>query len=200
MKRRIQQQFDTNLDRVDNLIKIYVAHLQGTGGGRRSHLKTDVLRAAVVFLHATTEDLLRSIEQWKLPNASKAALDDIPLDGLKHANKFYLGELHQFKGKTIDEVIKQSVDNSLKKSTYNNVGEIKQMLDRTASLSCPSHLEKQLVIVDEMMKRRHKIVHRADETEKQGRGHHQVESISPKLVQKWSKAVRTAGQEILSQL
>ena len=200
MKNAIQQQFETNLNRVDNLIKLYIDHLQGDGGGRRSHQKTDVLRAAVVFLHASTEDLLRSIELWKLPHADPSTLDDIPLEGMKDKAKFFLGKLHQFKGETVDEVINKSVASSLNRSTYNNIAEIKRMIERSHGLTCSPELEKHLLVVDEMMKRRHKIVHQADKTDQRGRGHHNVQSISPSLVQRWSKAVRTAGSEILAQL
>lgn len=74
MKAQIQERLELNIARVKNLVDIYETHLTGTGRGRRGHAKTDVLRAATVLLHATVEDVLRSIARWKLPLASSDVL------------------------------------------------------------------------------------------------------------------------------
>ena len=59
----------------------------GTGQGRRSVQDTDILRAAVVLLHATLEDLLRSLADWKLPTAEPMLLMTCQLPALTEGQK-----------------------------------------------------------------------------------------------------------------
>ena len=74
----IGKQFEANLDRVRNLVNLYSASF-GKGQGRRPGPDADILRAAVVLLHATLEDLLRSLAEWKIPTASRSGN---PCEGL----------------------------------------------------------------------------------------------------------------------
>ena len=83
MKVEISNRFDLNIKRVKNLVSIYRLILSGPGKGRRGHQESDVLRAATVLLHASMEDVLRSLAYWKLPTAAPAVLDNIPLVGVK---------------------------------------------------------------------------------------------------------------------
>src|SRR3989338_2368197 len=106
MKQPIVDRFALNISRVKNLVAIYQSTLAGTGQGRRSHQKTDVLRAAVVLLHASVEDVLRSLAYWKLPNAATGVLDQFPLVGNGPAMKFSLGALAAHRGKTVDDVLR----------------------------------------------------------------------------------------------
>lgn len=94
MKVQIEQRLQDNITRVKSMVTIYESHIQGSGSGRRGYLQTDVLRAATVFLHASLEDLLRSLSYWKLPEAKKEIIDKIPLIGYQgNLKKFLLGEL-----------------------------------------------------------------------------------------------------------
>ena len=72
----ISDNFNENLARVENLVVTYESHPDTQGRGRKSAELLDILRAAVVFLHAALEDALRSIARWKLPAAGSAVLDD----------------------------------------------------------------------------------------------------------------------------
>ena len=81
----------------------------------------DILRSAVVFTHATLEDFLRTISLTFLPLADEKALNDVPLIDMNDTGrpeKFYLGKLLNHKGKTIDEVIRLSVDKHLLRSNF----------------------------------------------------------------------------------
>ncbi len=71
-------------------------------GGRE-----DVLRAAVILIHATLEDFLRTVGATYLPHATEEVLNGIALVGSKEprAEKFYLGRLARHRGRTVDEVI-----------------------------------------------------------------------------------------------
>ena len=79
----------------------------------------------MVLLHATLEDLLRGLAEWKLPTAPATSLDRIPLAGSgKPKERFALVDLAEFRGQTVDAVIAQSVDAYLERSSYNHPGEI----------------------------------------------------------------------------
>ncbi|MGH7436231.1 MAG: hypothetical protein ACRENE_11205, partial [Polyangiaceae bacterium] len=108
MKDEIARRFDLNLTRVRGLIAAYEQALPGVQG-RPNVATTDILRGAVVFLHASLEDLLRSILEWKLPSTVKPEhLEDVPLDGEK-LRKYTLGDVAKHRGKTVDELIDRSV-------------------------------------------------------------------------------------------
>jgi hypothetical protein len=192
LKEQISQRLQENIGRVKNLVGIYHTHLQGSGSGRRGHLETDVLRAATVFLHATLEDFLRSLSYWKLPVAKKDVIDKIPLVGSKgNASKFFLGELVAHKGKSVDTLIKESVDQYLEKSNYNNIEEIKFLL---ASIGVDSaKINNEIDALIDIMNRRHQIVHRADIDNTGGQGNHRVKSISVTVVNKWIESVEIFG-------
>ena len=79
MKTEIENRFNGNLERVGHLVEIY--ETLTAGPGRRPVDTSDILRSAVVFLHAALEDFLRSLLEWKLPSAQASYLKDIPLKG-----------------------------------------------------------------------------------------------------------------------
>lgn len=197
MKQEITNRFLLNIARVKNLVAIYSNLLAGQGQGRRSHQETDVLRAATVLLHASVEDVLRSLAYWKLPAATTQVLDQIPFAG-GTATKITLGTLSLQRGKSVDDVIKESVDASLERSNYNNASEVCSLL-QSIGLST-SVTQPYLPLLEDAMKRRHQIVHRADANPNPGKGHHQVASISPAVVNSWITNTEQFVQAVLSQV
>src|SRR5882724_1600829 len=104
------EDFLANLGRVSNLIALY-ERTSGRGKGRKAVHEADVLRAAVVFAHATLEDFIRSICAYFLPQADASVLDEIPLAGLNSAGrpeKFLLDRLTTHRVKSVDQVIRLS--------------------------------------------------------------------------------------------
>lgn len=199
MKDQIQQRVNENLGRVRNLITIYETHLMGSGSGRRGHRETDVLRAATVFLHASMEDFLRSIAYWKLPDATSTVIDTIPIVGSDgNRKKFFLGELVQHKGKSVDDLIKESVDDYLERSNYNNTNEICTFLESVGV--DVSAVNSRFADLESLMKRRHQIVHRADRDETGGQGHHRVRSLGRRYLWNWLSAVEKFTSAVLSEL
>jgi len=150
----------------------------------------DILRAAVVLLHASLEDFLRTLSRVRLPAASEDVLNSIPIagSGSSRAEKFALGKLCAFRGKTVDDVIKQSVDEFLERSNYNTTIEIAGLL-RNLGLKVET-LNGRFAEIDEMMRRRHMIVHRADRSESKGRGKQIANSLSAVTVERWLDATR----------
>ena len=194
-REEIGLRFQANLERVQSFIVDYEYGASGSRG-RKSVYRADTLRAAVVLLHATLEDLLRSLADWKLPTAPATSLERIPLAGSgKPKEKFSLVDLAEFRGQTVDAVISQSVEASLERSSYNHPGEVAELLAK---------IDVEYRIAEEirndlagMMSRRHWIAHRADRNPATGAGHQKVRSISVKLVKGWIRAVGTLGEDVL---
>jgi hypothetical protein len=194
----IRARFDDNLGRVRNLVKLYDSGLVGSGQGRRPVHSADVLRAATVLLHATLEELLRGLSRWKLPEASKDALNEIPLVGFSRPDKFHLGELSAHRGKSVDDLIAESLDRHLERSSYNNVEDIVHLLYSIGvDDTNVKHLYPRLA---ELMARRHLIVHRADKEERHGRGHHRAKSIGKRALTNWVDTVLEFAAKICNEL
>jgi hypothetical protein len=206
MKQEIEVRLAINLNRVRNLIERYPA----TGSGRRSVADSDLLRAAVVLLHATLEDVIRGVLEWKLPTAAPAGFAELALAGVDDKGKALTGEkftvpqLVQHRGKTVDDVLAETVRASLARSNYNNPGEIDAALTRVG-------LSRQLVDptrarIAAMMTRRHWIVHRADRYEApapsgssgRGRGNYATKTIDKLTVEDWLDAVSNLTALILN--
>ena len=88
-----------NIDRVMNLVGIYLSESEAKPD---THYE-DILRSAVVLMHATLEDVLRTIGMGILPRADEKTLNDVPLKGVNPASrpeKFFLGRLREYRGKT----------------------------------------------------------------------------------------------------
>lgn len=199
MKSDIKRQIQENLNRVTSLVKVY-EDVAGQGRGRRGASKVDVLRAAVVLLHASLEEFLRSIERLSLKkSATKDVLNDIGFSGSRRKNeKIPLGYLLDHKGKTVDEFIDKSVEAHLDSSNYNNICDIANLLDAIGfdKKKVNSHFGK----IEEMISRRHLIVHQADRDDTGGHGKHRVRSIGTNKVNEWVKAVKDFCNTILSNI
>lgn len=189
-----------NIARAHNLVSIYKV-LTGSQPGRRSVGHTDVLRSAVVLIHASLEDFLRSLARAYLPAARHDVISAIPLKGVGRsgrAEKFTLGELAQHRGKTVDELIHESVEAHLERSNYNNSSEIVTLLESLDLEIEPCR--RFFSELDKMMARRHQIVHRADCTAETGRGRHQAQSLSVSAIEQWINVVSNFHGAVLYQI
>ena len=128
---------------------------------RRDAYFQEMLRASVVLTHAHLEDYLRTLAETLLPEADEDTLNAVPLVGLPgRAEKFPLGKLVRHKGKTVDDVLRESVREHLANRTFNNRGEIERLLEALGLDASES--QKALYSIQEMIQRRHQIVHRGD--------------------------------------
>lgn len=193
----IRQHFGENLDRVRNLVSLYSSSV-GVGQGRRTVQDADILRAAVVLLHATLEDLLRSLAEWKLPTAEPSVFSEMPFAGANGRTKIGLHELAQFRGQTVDEMIAKAVSEYLEKSSFNHVGNVKEILEKVGLDATMD--KRQAGDLAALMSRRHWIAHRVDRNPKSGSGHHPVKSLSSQAISKWILAVELFGHDILSKV
>ncbi len=183
MKKHVRDRTQENLSRVKNLIKIYEQAKNDKG-----ELNTDVLRSAVVLLHATLEECLRSISYSKLPSASADELKKIP-------HKISISKVAEYRDKTIDRLLRDSLSEHLGRATYNNKDDISRAL-KSLSIST-SGLD--LVSLETAIKRRHSIVHRADRSNVDG-GHGPISSIQAAHVERWVEHVEKFVQLVFDEL
>jgi RiboL-PSP-HEPN len=181
------QHVTENSDRALRLINMYIARLH-----KRSLAKAardgseDILRAVVVLTHASLEDFLRTLAERFLPYADEKILNNVPLAGLNgRIEKFGLGKLIQHKGKSIDALIRESVQQHLSRSNYNDVQEIASLLE-SLGFDLSEHREN-FPKIDAMIKRRHQIVHRGDKV-KSGDSEHSLAPMNLGDVMEWTKA------------
>lgn len=188
--------FENNFKRLKNLIDLYES--LSSGRGRKSTQELDLLRATTVLAHATLEDYLRSLLAWRLPLADKDKLKRVPLRGISDSNrstKFELSDLVEFRGQTVDEVIELSVKEYLGMQSYNDTNDIVAALS-TISVDITKEIRSTFSSLDEMIRRRHNIVHRADRDEKSGKGNHQIKSINSNQVKAWKLTIDTFATEV----
>jgi RiboL-PSP-HEPN len=153
-----------NIDRAVRLLQLFEHLCEIEAEGRQ-----DILRAAVVFIHAYLEDFLRTLASELLPAVDGNSLQDIPLAGsgsFGRSEKFVLGQLVQHRGKTVDDLLRESVSEYLSRSNYNNTTEIALLLTRLGFK--PEEHNERFAEIDQMIQRRHQIVHRADRVDESG--------------------------------
>lgn len=195
--------FDKNIARVSALTKIYDS-LPAAVKGRSAGAGADVLRAGVVLLHASLEDLLRRIAKYRLP-MGEDSLKQIPLVGCAPREKFTLSELMRLRGKTVDEVLSDSVRDFFDSSvTFNNVADIAAVLERCGIKQ--ARIKTFYPALAELIARRHHIVHRADVLRPQPRTdnavdvRHRMQPLGVRELRRWISITRRFGQGILVEM
>lgn len=180
--------FFANLKRARGLINSYSLLATQSGAGAED-ASGDILRAAVVFMHASLEELLRQVALNLLPHANETILNDIPLAGLApssgRAEKFFLGKLKQHDTKSVREVIEESIAQHLEKSNFNSVRDVSNLL-RALDLES-ENVKATYALVSEIMERRHQIVHRADNLTANNAP--ETRAIDPETVLRWQQGL-----------
>jgi hypothetical protein len=174
--------FDENIARARHLIEVY-EQISPKTQGRKSTQRADLLRAAIVFIHASLEDLIRSICTSRFPLSSASAMQDIPVAGTKQKkpSKFSLGDLVPVRRMTVDQLLMQSVRELFELTSFSNVKEIMSQLNRCQIAVDASRFNAQKL--EELIHRRHNIVHRADHNDNTGKqGKFKTKSIGKNLV------------------
>jgi hypothetical protein len=160
--------FDSNIQRIDSLVALYSQIKSTSMSDKNKEFKfTDMLRAAVVFMHSSFEEYFRNVlTKWMPTRGSRDALKNIslPKDAGKNGVKYTLYDFLEFKDKTVSEIFRDSVIEHMSRASFNNYTEIcswgKKIGLSFDSFKCATDLDKAI-------NRRHKIVHEADMTEKQ---------------------------------
>ncbi len=190
--------FHRNLQRVQTVIGTYTTAV-GPRQGRPSVADSDLLRAAVVLLHASLEDLLRMVAQERLPTAAPAVLATIPLPvGTQRKQRFDLAALAipAYRSLQVQEVIDLAVREYLERANYNHPGDIRDLLEQVGL--DPKLLTAYSGDIGAMNSRRHLIVHRADANDATGRGQHPARSLARRTVEAWLSAVQEFGNAVIN--
>lgn len=190
-------EFYDNLGRARNLITAS-KQLAGTSADRVP-LAQDVLRAAVVFLHASLEEVIRNLYVLRLPNVAPEKLDEIPLAGtagLRRPPKLLLGALVQFRGDFVENVIKRSIDAYVDTFNLNNVNELAKCLE-LAEIEVES-LRLHFPALNELMQRRHQIVHQMDRTNELDPLTSPLSTLDVRAVERWEIALESFIQDLFA--
>jgi hypothetical protein len=160
--------FPENMVRLSRLTEIHAELMQS---GKGKDYADEILRAMVVLMHASLEDALRGFVRHRMRGCPAEKLDTIPLCGTSPTNrpqKFSLVELGKYRGKTVDELIEESIEEYLNRTSFNSSRDIAGTLEKLG-IDLYSLLQY-FPTLDEMISRRHQIVHQADREDDSGNG------------------------------
>lgn len=189
--------FAQNIARADRLILLYDA-MKEANDKKATILTTDVLRGAVMFMHAALEELVRALIISAYANAPQSEMDKVPLLSSRRgrqAEKFLLGSLVQFRDLTVEELMRRSVESHFQGQTFNNRADLVRAMD---IIGAEKRLaQKFLPTLDAMLDRRHQIAHRVDRPKSKDDQWIRASSLSPRHVAKWSKTVKEFGKFLI---
>ena len=183
--------FDRNIDRVKSLCALYNSLKTNEVKEGKDYKFTDVLRSAIVFLHSSFEEYFRNVLRDVLPaTCTQEDLQKISFttkDG-KHIDKLTVSNLLQYKGKTIDDLVADFIGDTLDTTSFNNYSDIVNWAQKIkVDLSSFTSQDK----IEKLIKRRHKIVHEADnnKTDKMNKTY-SLTAIQESVVKEWLAAVQ----------
>jgi len=191
----ISSKFYGNIRRV---ISLSTLPFQGTTRQLESNdLKSDIFRSAIVLLHSSLEDFLRSIALWQLPRkASEEVLDKICFQGTEK-RKIGLGSLKSYEDETARDIIEASVKEHLEKVSYSKTDSVAELLKNIGLQA--DHFKEYYPEISKLMERRHKIAHFAD-LENDNNCDYDLEPIDRKDIACWIETVDRFGKEVLRTL
>jgi len=156
---------------------------------------SDVLRAAVVLLHALMEEFVRHVAGDSLPHASADVLNGVPLVGTSRSGgKFALGALARHRGKQVDSLLAESVREHLAGKAFGSLGAILDML-RLSGIPIDK-LRIRRAALQGLIKRRHQIVHEGDAWPQTWRGGEKLRAISRRQTTRWLDGVERFVGEV----
>ena len=197
-----------NIRRAQNFIVLYNSATENRGPGRRDTLTTDILRAGVVFLHSTLEDYLRSVilsKKIAMLNTTeadfKSVLTNVNLvgdnTGKSSVKKYTLGEFWDVKDKPVITIVEEALRDKVSYMTFNDYSQIVASL-ATVGINLSTNFNPD-GIIDNYIKRRHKIVHEADNNSAHGPGNYKATSINANTLTAWINAVNALVSDIENQ-
>ena len=188
--------------RVIRLVEASVTNLESEESTKsaKTEVAEDVLRLAVVFIHAMLEDFLRTLAIGLLPSLDERFLDQVALPGQSRprAEKFSLGRLANFRGKTVDELIVIAVEKHLETSNFNNTSDIAKFLS-ALGLQITSAISDTFPDLAKLLGRRHQIVHRGDHLESQNATLGPLRDIAASDLVKWLTSLTEFISAVLEQ-
>lgn len=180
--------FNRNIERVCSLRKMYNSLKSDEVKEGKEYKFTDILRSAVVLLHSSFEEYYRSILGCILPKTcTEDDLKNMSFLGSagNHKDKITLGGLIKVREKTVDQLITESIRESLSFTSFNDYQDIVSWSKRIKiDLSEFKDQEK----LNKLIHRRHKIVHEADNAKSDDE--YALAPIRENSVEEWIEVVR----------
>lgn len=206
---RIKNRFAFNLQRVHNLISLYGRVKRVTVP--KPQYPEDILRSAVVLLHAALEDLLRGILVWQLSEKGSPKLKKILIDQLSGKERERDREQGQEKelipgGKEFEAFIRKPVGDMLAEILRahfdeKSFGSCPKIMDALETLNISKKkFEPLKSFIKPMTDRRHHIVHQSDRDHLSEDGHGTLRAISSDTVKKWAAEVTEFGNLLLKEV
>jgi hypothetical protein len=123
---------NANIDRITRIMKFSGAvgkAVSSSSQAERQLYMLDILRLIVVMLHANMDDTLREIVRLSYARNNPDHLSEIPIGNTK-SPRVTLADLVKYRGRTIDDLIQESVDDYLNIVSFNNVEITAKILSR----------------------------------------------------------------------
>lgn len=197
--RLLTEESADNLSRVRSLLGLYEKSSQSNIGSDEE--RSELLRAAVVLLHSSIEEIVRNLFVDRLPNASTETLNDLTYSEYGPTNRskgVLLGDLlRNHGGRLVDNVIIDAINSYVDRLNINNAEQLISLLRKVQIDSTP--LEPLLNDIEKMMKRRHQIVHQMDREDALDPDARPISQITLDAVQAWETAVSRFHNEIIIQ-
>jgi hypothetical protein len=192
--------FDLNMGRVENLVEIFERLEEDNAKSR------DVLRAAVMLLHASLEDVLRQLLLYRLPKSTSVEmLRMFFTDQHGKAEKMEIGELARLHKVKVEREIRSRMTKKLSNSNYGDRGDVIAALKILGFDE--NDLKPRVEPLGELMSRRHLIVHRSDREEAiidngdgRKRTHGRPRKINTDTVKSWLKSVRKLVNYVIANI
>ena len=180
--------FNRNIERVCSLRKMYNSLKSDEVKEGKEYKFTDILRSAVVLLHYSFEEYYRSILGCILPKTcTEDDLKNMSFLGSagNHKDKITLGGLIKVREKTVDQLITESIRESLSFTSFNDYQDIVSWSKKIKiDLSEFKDQEK----LNKLIHRRHRIVHEADNAKSDDE--YALAPIRENSVEEWIEVVR----------
>lgn len=187
----IKSTFDLNIARARSFIELFEA--RGTGrDGNQLVSDTDLLRAAVMFIHSSLEEFFRGLESEYWLDYDIDYLNTIPfyIDG-RADKKISLGDLFKLgRGRSVDDFVESMVIKDI--YARRNITQISHIINAITRLGITHNLEEaECAKLAALLERRHLIVHQADRrSSPEARGSKgKVRSLKTPEVNDWLQSV-----------
>ena len=194
-ERRQYERFGANASRVFGLLDLHT-QLSRYDSPVSMDERSDILRSAVVLLHACLEDYLRTAAIAYFPLGEADAWDEIKLVGEKKG-QLSLANLAKFRNESVESVLRKSIEEYWNLQSFGTIEKIKGLLNR---LKIDSDFSELHPCMRELIERRHSIVHDADRSPIECDATGMVNRISVDQVTEWTKAVLEFIQRVHGEL
>lgn len=197
--RLLREESIDNLSRAKSLVDLFERTSDNSIGSDDE--RSELLRAAVVFMHSSIEEIVRNLFVSRLPNASKDILNGLAYSAYPsndRKNGVLLGDLlHNHAGRLVENVIFDAINSHVDRLNINNSDQLVAQLKKVQIDTVPlTHLLEKLNL---LMKRRHQIVHQMDREDALDPDTRPISAITSRTVNEWFASVAEFHAEIIRQ-